>query len=279
MRRKYYQLDVEQQLIRLTCVSASGDTFPQAVEHALPGPLEVEPDELQAATSTLFASLGGGLRVQVRLNDDIVRYFMVVPPVNGIRMQDLEASAAMRFQMLYGELVSSWRLIADWQVNRPFLACAVPRSLLGALNAAATAQRTSLISVMPIFVDAWNHFCKNLSPDAWPATLNDRTLTLGVVAGSVRPGLSAVRTLKRRGDSWSAASLRQEIVRAALIDDVPPPAVVHIQSRSSEAFEAELTPTQGVIDLRVHRVDVGAQQSRSDGASTHTEFAQNGAMT
>ncbi|WP_181885448.1 hypothetical protein [Trinickia dinghuensis] len=241
--------------------------------------MTVEPDALEDSISAVLASVGGRLSAHVTLNDDIVRYFMVTPPANGLRMQDLRGAADMRFQTLYGESVAPWQLVADWQADGSFLACAVPRRVLDALRAAATAQRASLVSVTPAFVVAWNGMRRDLSANAWLATLNGGVLTLGVIAGSAPFKLAAVRTLVLRGDDWSTASLREEVERTALLEDVPLPTLLHVRGPSSAALQSESArPVEG-IDVRWHSADVDGPAGPSDGSAVPADFVQSGAMT
>ncbi|HEY4351169.1 MAG TPA: hypothetical protein VGN31_08070, partial [Paraburkholderia sp.] len=156
------------------------------------------PDELAALIGGALDEAGcSGLPIHATFGDDLVRYFIVTPPPNGTRVQDLRTAAEVRFQMLYGESAAAWHLVADWHAVTPFLACAVSLRLHTALQLAARAQRSCLVSTSPNFIGAWNRWRRRVTGDAWLATLHDGALTLGVIDGAGRRArLAAVRTLK-----------------------------------------------------------------------------------
>jgi hypothetical protein len=162
---------------------------------------------------------------RVVLADDWVRLFMVEPPRNTARLQDCRAAAAMRFQALYGESASGWRLEADWDVKHPFLACAVPQPLLTALNQTAAEHRLTLIEIVPQFIAAWNRWHPLIKPDAWFGVAHAGMLTLGVIQ---ERRLCAVRAVAVPAGGWQdrqwlAAHLSREAMRLDL------PVASHVQ--------------------------------------------------
>src|SRR6185437_13020451 len=103
----------------------------------------------------------------------------------------------------------------------PFLACAVSLRLNTALQLAARARRSCVVSTAPNFVAAWNRWRRRVTADAWLATLHDGALTLGVVDGTARRArLAAVRTLTLTEQAPPLAWLREQLARAALLDNV-----------------------------------------------------------
>src|SRR5690349_20739972 len=78
-----------------------------------------------------------GWALRVVLSDELVRLWQVAPPPGAARMADLEAACALRYQTLFGASPAGWRISADWSAARPFLASAVPESLLAQLRLAA----------------------------------------------------------------------------------------------------------------------------------------------
>ncbi|ALL71068.1 hypothetical protein K788_0002105 (plasmid) [Paraburkholderia caribensis MBA4] len=222
-------------------VNGSRKTTPVPVERPLPVlAVAATPDALSASiAAALDEADAARMAVHATLDDDLVRYFIVTPPANGARMQDLRAAAGVRFQMLYGEPLSDWHLAADWQCAAPFLACAVSRGLHAALQIAVDAQRASLASVTPHFVAAWNRTRHRLGADAWLATLGEHALTLGLVAGAKKPRLAAVRTLPLPKAIPSMAWLRDQLSRAALLDNVAAPSVLHIHGCPPDGWQTD----------------------------------------
>lgn len=233
--------------VRLSCdavsvlrVSGSRKATPVLVERPLPAFASATPDMLSAPIAAALDAAGGArVPVHATLDDDLVRYFIVTPPANGARMQDLRAAAGVRFQVLYGEPLADWHLAADWQCAAPFLACAVSRRLHAALQLAVNAQRACLASVTPSFVAAWNRSRRRLGADTWLATLGEHALTLGLVAGVKKPHLAAVRTLQLPKTIPSMAWLRDQLARAALLDNVPAPSVLYIHGRPLDEWQPD----------------------------------------
>ena len=93
------------------------------------------PDGIVNALRAVFADdlAPAGWPVTVVLADDLVRLWQVPPPPGASRPGDLEAAAALRFQHLFGGGLADWRLSADWDAARPFLAAAAPANLLAQL--------------------------------------------------------------------------------------------------------------------------------------------------
>jgi hypothetical protein len=227
-------------------------SLPVAVERTIADPREVAPDALAAQIADALEEAGAkGLPVHVTLGDELVRYFIVTPPGNSARRQDLRAAAAVRFQVLYGEAASGWQLVADWQAETPFLACAVSQTVCVALQQAVAAQKACLVSVTPDFVAAWNHSRRALSANAWLATLGESALTLGLVADATRPRLAAVRTLALPKTTPPMAWLREQVARAALLDDLAAPSVLHIHGAPLDAWQDSATATD-VAGLTLH---------------------------
>ncbi|APR39556.1 hypothetical protein [Paraburkholderia sp. SOS3] len=197
------------------------------------------PDELAAAIGDALDESGcGGLPIHATFGDDLVRYFIVTPPPNGTRVQDLRTAAEVRFQVLYGESAAAWHLVADWHAARPFLACAVPLRMHMALRLAARARRSCLVSAAPNFIGAWNRWRRRVTGDAWLATLHDGALTLGVIDGAGRRArLAAIRTLKLVEEAPPLAWLHEQLVRTALLDNVHAPKLLHVYGPLPPAWQ------------------------------------------
>ncbi|CAM2139363.1 conserved protein of unknown function [Pararobbsia alpina] len=205
---------------------------------ALGRPEDAEADALAALLVSAIDEVDGrGLLMHVTVSDDLARYFIVTPPANSARVQDLRAAASIRFQTLYGDSDARWHLVADWQAAEPFLACAVPRRVSAALEQAVAATRGCLISVTPEFAGAWNRVRKQLGADAWIATLNGRVLTLGLVGAAPKARLVSVRTLVLPEPVPPLAWLREQIARMALLDNVVPPSILFVQGEPLEAWQ------------------------------------------
>ncbi|CAB3771236.1 hypothetical protein LMG29739_05986 [Paraburkholderia solisilvae] len=244
----------------------AGKPAPAFIERAWPDmSLRATPDELAAQIGDALDEAGGGaLPVHVTFGDDLVRYFIVTPPPNGTRFQDLRTAAEVRFQMLYGESAAAWQLVADWQAAAPFLACAVPQRLHTALHLAARARRNCLVSTVPNFVGAWNRWRRRVGGAAWLATLHDGALTLGVVEGPARRSrLAAVRTLMLPEQAPPLAWLHEQLARTALLDNVPAPKVLHVHGPCPEIWQQQAPDA----------ASAGSAARDASGAANHGEIA------
>jgi hypothetical protein len=243
-RRGHCRLALSRGALAVLCVDVprlgkARKTAPRVAQRLLPDVTMTAPDQLAAQIAAAIDEAGGsGLPVYATFSDELVRYFIVTPPDNSARMQDLRAAAGVRFQMLYGEPASAWQIAADWQAGASFLACAVSQRLHTALQLAVKTQRGCLVAAAPNFVAAWNRWRRRLAADAWLATLHGRMLTLGLVTGAARSArLAAVRNLVLPDDTPPLAWLQAQLTRAALLDNVAAPAVLHVHGTQIDAWQ------------------------------------------
>jgi hypothetical protein len=122
-----------------------------------------------------------GMPAKIILSDIWVRRWMVVPPHNATSIADCQAAASARFQTLFGDAISGWHLAADWDARHPFLACAIPRPLLAALQQLANEHGLVLLEVAPHFVAAWNSWRKHFQAGTWFGVLHQKVLTFALV--------------------------------------------------------------------------------------------------
>jgi hypothetical protein len=159
-----------------------------------------------------------GLPLSITLGDELVRLFMVTPPQNAARMQDLIGAASMRFHSLFGETPRDWRIEADWRVNLPFLACALPSDMVAQCAGLARDLGMPLAGLQPHFISAWNLARNELAhkaEPAWLAVFQGTQLSLGMAA----PGANRVFAtrgltvpVEQPGRDW----LQEQVTRAAL---------------------------------------------------------------
>jgi hypothetical protein len=181
---------------------ASADLAPDALDSAA---------GVQDALAALLDGAHAGWPLTIVLADDLARLWQVVPPRQAGRLSDLEAAAAMRFQALYGEPAAAWTIRAGWDPVQPFLAAALPRALLGALEQGAAVRQMPLLEIVPQFVAVMNRCAGALKPGAWFGVVHDRVLTLGAGA-TVR----AVALPDDVGAAWLAEHLAREAMRLNL---------------------------------------------------------------
>jgi hypothetical protein len=166
------------------------------------------------------------LPARIILADDWVRRFMVTPPANAASLADCRAAAEVRFATLYGEPMPDWHLAADWDARQPFLACAVPRALLAALQQVAQAHKLVLLEIAPQFVVAWNRFRRDITPGAWFGLLHGQVLMLAVPNEN---GLNAIREVALpAGVLKSQALMPEMLLREALRMNLAMPSEIRL---------------------------------------------------
>lgn len=175
------------------------------------------PDALANGLRALLAQVPArGWPLTVVLADDLVRLWQVPPPQGATRMGDLQAAAALRHQHLFGAPPHAWRISADWDAARPFLAAAAPEALLALLEALAREQRFHLVEVAPQFVAAMNAWRRERRPGAWFGLVHGGVLSLAAYDGAA---LAAVRTavIPDGADrDWLEAHVAREALRVGV---------------------------------------------------------------
>ncbi|MEI8266618.1 MAG: hypothetical protein WCI59_12835 [Betaproteobacteria bacterium] len=138
--------------------------------------------EVGEALRSLLANMRcRGLRAEVVLSDDLVRHWMVTPPVNARSVDACRLAAQARFVALFDEGTDGWRWGADWRVDRPFLASALPLDWLAMLQQVCSAHGMHLLSVSPELVSVWNRWRRHLCAGDWLASACGGRVTLAAL--------------------------------------------------------------------------------------------------
>jgi len=224
-----------------------------------------EPQRIIAQCGAILSDAScAGLPLCVTLSDDWVRLFMVTPPQNCGRLQDLQAATTMRFRALYGEAPSAWQLEADWHTTTPFLVCAIPRNVLAALQQLAADNQLHLHAILPQFVAAWNRYGRNLPTDSWFGVMQEQSLTLGAITPAPKRRLDTVRTLALPPDCPEPRWLQEQIARVALQLNLPGPTQLHLVGNQQSYWNCA-NPAAGTLVLRNldHLADQGTATALS----------------
>ena len=250
MRKSFGQslrIGVSPHAIALVAANRFGKARAQVIaELALGGNSGV--DAIGAAMRQLLLDAGcAKWSATVVLADELARIWQVTPPAFAARLADLEGAAAVRFQSLYGEPASGWKLAGGWDAAKPFIACALPRQLLAMLAAVAAEQQVTLVEIVPQFVAGWNQWRHELKPGAWYGLVQHNVLTLGAIdAGQVR-AVRAAALPEGAGIEW----LSQHVAREALRLNLPVPQRLQLSGQapstwnnSSGAFACTLLAPQ-----------------------------------
>jgi hypothetical protein len=159
------------------------------------------------------------LATRIILDDSWVRYFMVAPPKNASSMDDCSAAVNMKFNHLYGESPQTWQINAAWDAKESFLACALPRSLLTALQQAAQVQKLNLLHITPHFIACWNKWqSEQKNGNAWFGVVHGGQLSLGAIH---QGRLKSIRRSRFTNSHWEdkqylPTHLQREALRLSL---------------------------------------------------------------
>jgi hypothetical protein len=210
-----------------------GDALAVLAEHVFISGDVQTPQSIAQGLRNLLVNAGvAGWPVTIVLADELVRMWQVTPPQGSTRLGDLEAAAAQRFQLLYGEPASGWAVSASYEAARPFLAAAVARPLLEVCEQAAAEHEFALIEIVPQFVAGWNRWRHAVKPGAWFGQVHERVLTIGA------PGAGALSTVRAAAvpDGADHAWLREHVGREALRLNLPQPDHLHLTGRAPAAW-------------------------------------------
>lgn len=258
---------------RITLLETGGLLRPRPrllANAALAAEASTMPERLGAQLdSMLIAANCSRLATTIVLSDDWARFLMVTPPKNSGSVQDCRAAAEMRFQDLYGDPVSGWKLEADWDAQHAFLACAVPQPLLNVLQQTALKNRLKLISVTPQFIAMWNCWQRKLQANAWFGVVHAELLTLGAID---RQRLCAVRTAAVPPGAWQDKHwLPEHLAREALRLNLPVPSQLQLCGSVPGQWA-----TQTVGALTCTRLDAHLSLAESGPSTDGSKLASSG---
>jgi hypothetical protein len=191
---------------------------PGAVEVLAERPLsDAAGPGLAQGLAALFGEFSpAGWPVTVILSDELARMWQVAPPPAASRPADLQAAAALRFHSLFGATAAGWKIAADWDAVYPFLAAAVPQTLLDRLQQAAAEQRFHLVGITPQFVAALNQWRKLRRPGAWFGQVHAGVLTIAAYEGRQLAAVRAAPLPAAAGRHWLDSFVEREALRLGL---------------------------------------------------------------
>lgn len=176
-----------------------------------------DPQSLRAGLRTLLGEAGAaGWPLSVVLADELVRMWQVAPPPGAARPADLEAAAAMRYQSLFGAPPAGWKIAADWQATRPFLAAALPLALFDVLEGGAREARCHLVEVVPQFVAAMNAWRRLHRPGAWFGLVHGQVLSLAAYEGRTLVALRTTVVPPGADRDWLESHVAREALRVGV---------------------------------------------------------------
>ncbi|WP_295993251.1 hypothetical protein [Rugamonas sp.] len=218
--------------------AGAGRTPTLLAEHAFSPAGAAPPDAIAGALREMLGRVPGaalaGWPLDIVLADELTRLWQVAPPQGATRLSDIEAAAALRFQTLYGESPSAWRLMAEWDSRYPFFAAAAPRALLAALEQVAAEHKLAIVGIAPHFVGAWNRWRGGLKAGAWFGLAHDNLLTLGALQDKRLRAVRALAVPHGADHYW----ITQMLTREALLLGLDAPSLLQLCGTVPAAWTA-----------------------------------------
>lgn len=197
----------------------------QALAPSTPNGAAAVAEALPGALAALLAGRdAGGMGAAFVLSDELARLWLVTPPVQAVRLADLEGAAALRFHTLYGEMPAAWHISADWNASAPFMAAAIPRLLKSAIENSAAQHGLTVTGIVPHFVAAWNRHAGALKNGAWFGVAQAGVLALAACEDGQLRALRHVAIPHGADHYW----LTQTAQREALLLGLQAPSLIQL---------------------------------------------------
>ena len=181
-------------------------------------------DGVLAWPAGLAAHLPLRARVRAQVADRALRYLVLQWPAGVRGRKEREAWLAHQFKYHHGIDAGEWLFCRDTDpVGDPFIACAMPRVLLDALQAAVAARKGRVLGVTGRFVARFNALADRLSaPDGALATVDQGRMTLGVWRDGMWQAL-----VSRAGNDGDAQLARRELTQLRITGEAPASGVLY----------------------------------------------------
>jgi hypothetical protein len=142
-----------------------------------------EPKQIATALEYLFDHIPKRSKVEIIFSDTFAKFFKTVPPTGSRSLVDLEAAVAIRFEKLYGQNISSHQLLSDWRPGKPFLTCAVPKTLISGIEAAIFKRSIRCARIAPHLISTMGSESNQKSTYVGLCTIEETGLTYAIFQG------------------------------------------------------------------------------------------------
>jgi len=103
--------------------------------------------------------------IDIVVPDLWVRSFVTTPASNATSFQDIQSISRLRFETLFDEPANAWQIEADWQIDNPFLCCAIPVAMKAALLKSFNAFTVN--SILPHWLNTFNQHSDRMALNNW----------------------------------------------------------------------------------------------------------------
>lgn len=119
-----------------------------------------------------------GVRCQLIIDDQLLRYFMTTPASNTRSIRDCRDAAKARFQTLFEENSRDWKIQADWQQGMPFISCALPTRIASTIQKVLSQHKLKILSFQPLAIAIWNNSKIQHKENDWLLFFNQHHLLI-----------------------------------------------------------------------------------------------------
>jgi hypothetical protein len=175
-------------------------------------------DALSMVVAVLHEPRWRATQRRIVLSDRLVRYLVIEPPAGLRSIAELNLAVQTHFEHAYDATAADWTIaLHALPFARRFVACAVPRSLLDAVQATFSAQGVCA-SIQPFLICEMNRSAKRLPQHCWyAAAARDCVALSEIVAGQCQ----RIRVLPISSDSDIADLIEQEQLLSGLDTSAP----------------------------------------------------------
>ncbi len=129
----------------------------------------------QSALQQLESNLAdaAGTELTVTLSNHFVRYVTLPPQAEISTPEEVKSYATFRLREIYADRIDSWILsVSEWNPMRGAICAAIPRNLMGQLEAMAARYQFKLKDIEPYLASVYDH---------WHKLLNGNTIYVAVI--------------------------------------------------------------------------------------------------
>lgn len=127
---------------------------------------------LDTALDTVFQALSRAkVGFDIVIDDEYARIWKVSPPQGTQTFADLLAACRARFSSLFDLNPEEWSIEAEWQLERDFIACALPASLVRTIETGIRRHKLywRVGVCTPYSIYEWNRYCEQSPIPQGPA--------------------------------------------------------------------------------------------------------------
>jgi hypothetical protein len=192
------------------------------------------------------AEAAGSGHVDVVAANDLALHWLQTPPARVASLAELHLVAQVRCAHLYGGAPGTWRIAADWRIDKPFVCAALPQDI-----AARVEDRLANSRRHVRWHSAWGVVARVIAQsfpaNGWSAMRTPaRTVLWHCRAGDVDCIASWPTSAQVAGEEAAHDAVRRMIVESSRVEDAPAGELYWLDLAIAAKALADQGPIQGV---------------------------------